>query len=313
MLNRTMKNSIRNEFERFFHSNSMVSTYKPMFLKALLDLGDFKESEGSLWVHDEGDDLAVQLDFIAARFIFYCHPLYYKFKLKQQFGKMTILSYKIFDEFQKFNIKNKVSKEEFSKDDYKDARARLVEDGISKTVFKLLLKDCNIYKIKNPYSFTISKENVRYLTQHKNQLKKALNHELSLFLGKFNNSPNIPSKLEEKQKRPRINPADSLENIQIQKSRCFYCDKKEEKFAQDHFIPWNYVYTTEKHNMVPACVSCNSSKHDKLASSIFLEKIIQRNMKLKLSVGYSESVMRSEWENCRLGYHGEDEPLWQNV
>ena len=306
-----MSNSIRTEFERFFHSNSMVATYKPMFLKALLDLGDFSHDEGGQWVKEDGNKLIVDLEFIAVRFIYYTHPLYYKFKLKQQFGKMTVLSYKIFEEFDVFNAKNKISKKEFTKEEYQNARTRLIKDGISKTVFKLLLKDCNIYEPKSSHTFTISKENVKYLKEHKNQLKKALNHELSLFLGTFNNSPNIPSKLEEKQKRPTVNKIDTVENIKIQKNKCFYCNEPQETFAQDHFIPWNYVYRTEKHNMVPACVTCNSSKHDSLSSKEFLENIIQRNQKLKLSVGYSESSMRSEWENCRLGYHGENKKLWK--
>ena len=306
-----MVSSIRDEFERFFHSNSMVATYKPMFLKALLDLGDFREDEGSQWVKDDGDNLVVDLEFVAARFIYYSHPLYYKFKLKQQFGIMKVISYKIFEKFDVFKPKNKVSKKEFCKEEYKDARIMLVRDGISKTVFPLLLKDCNIYKpIKKSKMFTFSKDNALYVKQHKNQLTKALNHELSLFLGKFNNSPNIPSKLEEKQKRPNLNKKDSIENIKIQNSKCFYCEKPGKEFAQDHFIPWNYVYLTEKHNMVPACVTCNSSKHDSLSSKNFLEKIIVRNKKLELSAGYSESSMRSEWENCRLGYHGENKKLW---
>ena len=224
---------------------------------------------------------------------------------------MKVISYKIFEKFDVFKPKNKVSKKEFCKEEYKDARIMLVRDGISKTVFKLLKKDCDIYEpVKKSKTFTFSKDNALYVKQHKNQLTKALNHELSLFLGTFNNSPNIPSKLEEKQKRPNLNSKDSIENIKIQNSKCFYCEKPGKEFAQDHFIPWNYVYLTEKHNMVPACVTCNSSKHDSLSSKNFLEKIIVRNKKLELSAGYSESSMRSEWENCRLGYHGENKKLW---
>lgn len=306
-------NSIRNELERFFQKTNMVSTYKPMFLKALLDLGDHKESEGSQWVKDDGKYLIVDLNFIAVRFIYCCHPLFYKFKLKQQFGIMTVLSYKIFEEFDVFNAKNKVSKIEFSKEKYQSARTRLIKDGLSATVFKLLLKDCNIYTKINPNTLKISKENVKYLKEHKNQLTKALNHELSLFLGKFNNSPDIPRKLEEKQKRPAVNKKNSLENVRISKYRCFYCNKHGSKFVQDHFIPWNYIYTTEKHNMVPACITCNSSKNDKLPSKKFLKKIIQRNEKLELSEWYSESMMKNQWENCRIGYHGEGKPLWKNA
>ncbi len=63
--------TIRNEMERFFQKTNMVSTYKPMFLKALLDLGDFKEHEGSQWVKDNGKNLEVDLNFVAVRFIYY--------------------------------------------------------------------------------------------------------------------------------------------------------------------------------------------------------------------------------------------------
>ncbi|NWK08036.1 hypothetical protein HX847_06490, partial [Marine Group I thaumarchaeote] len=132
-----------------------------------------------------------------------------------------------------------MTKKEYSKDKHKDARTRLVKDGINTTVFKLLLKDCNIYTRTKLYTFIISKENVKYLKEHKNQLTKALNHELSLFLGRFNNSPDIPGKLEEKQKRPALNKIDSLENVRIAKNRCFYCNENATKFAQDHLIPWN--------------------------------------------------------------------------
>lgn len=309
------RNSVRNEFERFFRSNSKVSIYKPLFLKSLLDLGDFKEKEGSQWIKDNGDSLIVDLEFIAVRFIYFCYPLYYKFRLKPQFGIKSILSYKIFEEFNVFPIKSKsnVTKVEFSKNKYIDARSRLIKDGISKTVFNLLLKDCNIYSKIDSYTFEISKENVRYLLEHKHQLTKALNHELSLFLGTINNSPNIPAKLQEKQRRSKIDPSISLENIKLANFRCFYCEKQFKKFHQDHFIPWNFVYTDEKHNLVPACEKCNCSKNDKLASKEFLEKIIKRNQNLKMSDGYSESSMRNEWENCRLYYHGENEPLWQHA
>jgi len=34
------------EFNRFFLSKSLASTYKPTFLKCLLDLGDYKKDEG---------------------------------------------------------------------------------------------------------------------------------------------------------------------------------------------------------------------------------------------------------------------------
>ena len=59
------------EFNRFFSSKSLASTYKPTFLKCLLDLGDYRTDEGSQWVSENGDSFIVDLNFVAARFLRY--------------------------------------------------------------------------------------------------------------------------------------------------------------------------------------------------------------------------------------------------
>ena len=41
------------EFNRFFKSKNLASTYKPTFLKCLLDIGDYENDEGSQWVHQK--------------------------------------------------------------------------------------------------------------------------------------------------------------------------------------------------------------------------------------------------------------------
>lgn len=46
-------------------------------------------------------------------------------------------------------------------------------------------------------------------------------------------------------------------------SRCVYCGTKE-KLTADHFIPLAKGGSTEEHNIVIACLSCNSSKQDKM-------------------------------------------------
>jgi hypothetical protein len=38
------------EFNRFFKSKSLASTYKPTLAKCLLDLADYQVDEGSQWV-----------------------------------------------------------------------------------------------------------------------------------------------------------------------------------------------------------------------------------------------------------------------
>ena len=71
------------EFNRFFSSQNLASTYKPTFLKCLLDLADYKEDEGGNWVVKNGNEITVDLNFVAARFLRYYWPLLFKFRLKQ--------------------------------------------------------------------------------------------------------------------------------------------------------------------------------------------------------------------------------------
>ena len=56
---------IVSEFNRFLKKQSLASTYKPMFAKCLLDLGDFDKDEGGQWVKTSGDSLVVDLNFVA--------------------------------------------------------------------------------------------------------------------------------------------------------------------------------------------------------------------------------------------------------
>ena len=62
------------------------------------------------------------------------------------------------------------------------------------------------------------------------------------------------------------------EIIELQDSCCFYCEEKRDSFAQDHFLPWNYLFQTEQYNMVPACQRCNSSKNERLLYKTILRK-----------------------------------------
>ena len=49
------------EFNRFFKSNTLASTYKPTLAKCLLDLGDYSEDEGGEWVKLDGETYTVDL------------------------------------------------------------------------------------------------------------------------------------------------------------------------------------------------------------------------------------------------------------
>jgi 5-methylcytosine-specific restriction endonuclease McrA len=55
-----------------------------------------------------------------------------------------------------------------------------------------------------------------------------------------------------------------LEILNEHKRRCFYCKERTSPLTMDHVIPLSKGGEHTKTNVVPACPSCNSKKHDKL-------------------------------------------------
>lgn len=303
------------QFNNFFKRKSLASTYKPTLLKCLLDLGDYNKDEGSQWVQQDGDSFTVDLNFIAARFLRYYHPLRFKFNLKQAATSKRIAIYKILETYQnEIGIKSTPSKKVFCSSKFDDMRKETIDNAaIKQQVLPKLLNDCNIYKInKGSKSITIKKQIISYMKDNKKILEAALNHMIAEYLEKCNSSPNISTKLEEKINRTTLTKDKFQKIINLQKSCCFYCKVKGNSFAQEHFLPWNFLFQTENYNIIAACQACNSSKNDRLPHGKYLNLIIQRNKILDdLPMGYSEEFMRNMYENCRIGYHGKEKKLWE--
>jgi len=302
------------EFNRFFSSKTLASTYKPTFAKCLLDLGDYKQDEGSQWVKKEGNNFTVDLNFVAARFLRYYWPLLFKFKLKQEATKTPIVVYRILKEYEKaIGVKSIPSKKLLCSEKFAEMRQKTIKEGIKHMVLPKLLNDCKIYTInRGSNSIVLKKEVIDYMKNNKKVLEAALNHMIAEYLEKCNSSPNISTKLEEKIHRTTLKKDEFAKIISMQNSCCFYCEKKGQSFEQEHFIPWNFIFDTQNFNMVAGCESCNRSKWDKLADYKYLEKLLDRNKKLeKLSYGYSHEFMKNLYQSCRLEYHGMEQELWK--
>ena len=306
---------IVSEFNRFLKKQSLASTYKPMFAKCLLDLGDFDKDEGGQWVKTSGDSLVVDLNFEAARFLRYYHPLKFKFKLKQDpQPNKTIQIYEILERFKdEIDVKNTPKKKKVCSKNFSKIREETIaSDAIKRQVLPKLLNDCNIYKIiDNSKKIEIKKNIVQYMKDNKNVLESALNYMIAVYLEGCNASPNIATKLRETIPRTTLKKSVFDKIIQLQESKCFFCNNKFDEFAQEHFLPWNFIFRTENFNITAACETCNGSKNDRLPETKYLEKIIQRNKKLSdLPSGYSEEFFRQLYETCRIEYHGKDVDLW---
>jgi len=308
-----MNNMGTEEINRFFKKQSLASTYKPMFLKCLLDLGDYKEEEGGQWVKKQNDSLIVDLNFVIARFIRFYHPLYFKFKLKQfPHAEKQLGVYENLEKFKdELGVKSQPTKKQLCKDKFAPIREETIaSDGIKYQVLPKLLNDCNIYVPKNKKSIEIKNDIVDYIRKNKNVLESGINFILARYLEGINASPNIATKLQEKIPRKRLDTGFS-EIIELQDGKCFFCNGKFDDYAQEHFLPWNFIFRTENFNITAACKICNSKKNDRLPHEKYLEKIITRNKKLNdLPSGYSEEFFRQLYETCRIEYHGKDVDLW---
>jgi len=308
------------EFNQFFKRHRLASTYKPTLVKCLLDLGDYEKDEGSEWVTKNDDTFTVNLHFIAARFLRYYYPLKFKFKLKQEASKETVAIYKILDDykdlFNQLRSKDTPSKKQMCMKLFEEMRETTFRHSLMRTmVLPLLLKDCPIYEnTKDKQHIIIKKDIVEFMHKNKNILESALNHMIARYLETCNASPSISTKMNEKLKRKDLSAKLEEEVLKISDNTCFYCPAKNVKFAMDHFVPWNYLGQTEQYNMVPACTPCNSSKNDKLTDRKYLDKLIERNKKLKkLPMGYSKEFLTNMYENAIVEYHGRERKLWPNV
>jgi hypothetical protein len=73
-------------FNSFFNSERLSSTYKPVFVKSLIDISDYDEQNSQRligqqqWIKRAKDKLRIDLDFIAIRYIQYYWEFNFKFK-----------------------------------------------------------------------------------------------------------------------------------------------------------------------------------------------------------------------------------------
>lgn len=63
----------------------------------------------------------------------------------------------------------------------------------------------------------------------------------------------------------------------IQQRGCFYCAKPlVPGFPVDHFIPWSRYPNNSIENLVTSCKGCNAAKSDRLASTRFVARWVER-------------------------------------
>lgn len=78
--------------------------------------------------------------------------------------------------------------------------------------------------------------------------------------------------------------------LQVNESRCFYCDgRPRSDLHVDHFIPWSRYPVDLGHNFVLACRACNENKRDHLAATSVLSRWKSTN--IDAGEGLSEALL----------------------
>ena len=309
-------------FSTFFNNSSrMASTYKPVFLRALLDIGDLVDSKkdkeiiGEKWLEKKDDRLLIDLNFIAIRFVKFYWDMEYSFHLRQSQDLQDANIIRIIREKHDPRKKPPTIKE-LASEDMTEFRKTVITKSMRREVIVHLKTDMdNLYQKINSNTLSVDLDLIDFLHIHKTTLKFGLNYVISKYLEKINhNIPRITTKVEcdlDRPSRTTLNKETQLKMEKLQKNVCFYCKKEMNRYHVDHVIPFNFVFSTEPYNCVLACQECNCTKSDLLPiESIFCDDVLVRNranieiLNNKWS-SYDEQKYHTLYNSCKVEYNGD--------
>ena len=318
-------------FNQFLSTGDMSSTYKPIFLRSLLDLGQYNihgsnnSLVGSKWVEIDGDTITLDLAFIVTRFIKYYWDMEHSFKLRQTHNPNDAVILPIIRKaHENSSSKNPPTIKTIADDDHNDLRFKVIKSCIKPQVLKYLLTDMPDLYIRQKYTNKIKLKTslISFLKEHRIIIKNSLNYKLTTYLGKINKSiPQIAMKIDEENYPSRKLDKKVEKAIDNEhQNHCFYCDRvydTPKKRHIDHVIPFNYIFTTDVYNCVPACIHCNLSKSDILPKRYFFDCVIERNDRIVNKIKKFSSEIRKDfsnydkdcymrtYDNCIHDYHGD--------
>lgn len=301
-------------FDRLFRNeNRMSSTYKPVFMRAMLDVGDMENKDliGRQWLKKEGEKLLVDLNFVAARFSKYYWDMEYGFRLRQSQDPKDANILRLIKSERKDGQKPPTL-EKLAGDDMADFRKNVIKESIRKEVLVHLLTDMDgLYKKIDANTLEFDLDIVDFLGSHRTILRKGLNNMIVKYLEKMNGAtPKIAAKVDcELTYRHQLRTEMKLKLKNHQDCKCFYCTRKFTKYDVDHVIPHNYVFTTDVYNCVLACKLCNCEKSDRLPDKDTFGQVLERNCEIEnymkeMSVIYSDKAYSQMFENCMQEYNG---------
>lgn len=293
-------------FTTFFNNEKLSSTYKPVFLKCLIPVSLYDKDlpsrlTGHQWISFDGNDMKIDLNFIAIRYIKFYWELYAKFKLRQSHSPQDANINRILKDV--ISDSKIPTLQALAGKSYSSLRTDVIKYSIKPEVL-IHLDDKKQLYFSTPHKnfITIDSSLASFFIKYRDILVPGLNYTITRYLEKINFVPRIAEKVSGNIPRSFLNEKErqiilSLSNF------CFYC-KEKPGIHMDHFIPFNFIFQTELYNMVPACQDCNSSKNDRLPYQKFFELVKERNRKLVLKPDYTDDWYQKLYDNCATNYHG---------
>jgi hypothetical protein len=170
-----------------------------------------------------------------------------------------------------------------------------------------LNKDLALYEIVKGKNHIIFEQGiVEFFQKYRGILNPAINYVLTKYLERINFSPRIAEKVRGTPTRDRLTTREKGVLLDFHNA-CFYCGRVVERYHIDHVIPFDYLFSTELFNSVPACARCNSQKLNRLPTEVIFAKVLERNKKLAMSNGYDQEWYRILYRKCVEEYHGRRE------
>ena len=156
----------------------------------------------------------------------------------------------------------------------------------------------------------INPQMYQFICKHKLVIEKLNYYEWAKYLEKINDDlvmDHLLTKIDKSSERENLSIYRRILFEEFENESCFYCGKKlsndGQKVHVDHFVPRAFIKDDKMWNLVLACPACNLQKNDKLASIIYLEKLLDRNKKIVLVNEKAKDMGTYSAQNLRAVYY----------
>ena len=156
----------------------------------------------------------------------------------------------------------------------------------------------------------INPQMYQFICKHKLAIEKLNYYEWAKYLEKINEDSvmdHLLTKIDKSSERENLSVYRKILFEEFENNRCFYCGKKlsndGKKVHVDHFVPRAFIKDDKMWNLVLACSGCNLQKSDKLASVVFLDKLLERNQQIVLQNEKAKDMHTYNAKNLRAVYY----------